>query len=239
MAEKKPDAAAKTESQGPDAKATAKPAAATKAAAKDAPAKKAGAKKAAAKKAAKPKGPARKGAKDPLPPAIVPVARRGFLSWVGLGWASFAAANLVGLGLLQRFLFPNVLFEPPTRFTLGFPDEYTDGVHTKWKAGFGVWLVRTDSDMVHEKPGFFALSTTCTHLGCQPNWLAADLKFKCPCHGSGFRNSGVNFEGPAPRPLERYRIGLAEDGQIFVDKSKKFQQELGQWQDSEAFLAYG
>ena len=84
--------------------------------------------------------------------------------------------------------------------------------------------------------GFYALLVTCTHLGCTPNYLAAEAKFKCPCHGSGFRTTGINFEGPAPRPLERARIVLAEDGQLLVDKARKFQFELGQWTDPEAFL---
>ena len=79
----------------------------------------------------------------------------------------------------------------------------------------------------------------CTHLGCTPNWLSADLKFKCPCHGSGFYITGINFEGPAPRPLERYKIKLSDDGQILVDKSKVFQQEKGQWEDAEAYLSMG
>ena len=52
---------------------------------------------------------------------------------------------------------------------------------------------------------FFALSTVCTHLGCTPNWLPVESKFKCPCHGSGFRMTGIHFEGPAPRPLERFK----------------------------------
>ena len=84
--------------------------------------------------------------------------------------------------------------------------------------------------------GFYVLISTCTHLGCTPNYLAAENKFKCPCHGSGFRLTGINFEGPAPRPLERARLVLAEDGQILVDKSRHFQFELGQWIDPESFL---
>ncbi len=72
--------------------------------------------------------------------------------------------------------------------------------------------------------------------GCTPNYLSAENKFKCPCHGSGYRLTGINFEGPAPRPLERARIVLADDGQILVDKSRHFQYELGQWTDPEAFL---
>ena len=228
-AAEKPAAKKAEAAKADDAKAKAeKPAAPAQ------PAKAPAAKKPAAKKA-----PAKKKAKEVLPPAIVPVSRRGFISWVGAGWGAFAASALVSGGVLQRFLFPNVLFEPPTQFTLGFPDEYSDGVHVKWKAAYGVWLVRTPADVVHEKPGFYALSTICTHLGCPPNWLEADLKFKCPCHGSGFRATGINFEGPAPRPLERHRILFAPDGQIMVDKGKKYQHELGQWADPEAFLAYG
>jgi cytochrome b6-f complex iron-sulfur subunit len=61
-------------------------------------------------------------------------------------------------------------------------------------------------------------------------------EFKCPCHGSGFTIDGINFEGPAPRPLERYAIHVNEDGQIEVDKSRTFRQELGQWNDPESFV---
>jgi cytochrome b6-f complex iron-sulfur subunit len=162
------------------------------------------------------------------------MGRRG---WMGLAWGAFTA-SFVGcmVGGTARFMFPNVLNEPPQQFTIGFPTDYGDGVDERWKNAYGVWVVRTPFDDYHEAPGFYALLVTCTHLGCTPNWLAAESKFKCPCHGSGFRPTGINFEGPAPRPLERARIVLAEDGQIMVDKSRKFQEELGQWTDPEAFL---
>ena len=156
--------------------------------------------------------------------------RRRFLSWFGLGWLSFAAATGGALSILLRFLFPNVVFEPPTSFKAGFPSDYEVGtVDERWKEKYGVWMVRV-------MEGIYALSTVCTHLGCTPNWLGTENKFKCPCHGSGFYKTGINFEGPAPRPLERYRISLAEDGQILIDKSKKFQQEKGEWNNPESFL---
>ena len=51
------------------------------------------------------------------------------------------------------------------------------------------------------------------------------------------RAAGVNFEGPAPRPLERWSVSIApDDGQLIVDKSRKFQKELGQWTDSDSFI---
>jgi cytochrome b6-f complex iron-sulfur subunit len=159
------------------------------------------------------------------------VARRTFMKWsLPVGWAAFSAACTSSLVATARFLFPNVLFEPPQSFKAGFPGEYNVGeVDTRWKDAFGVWVVR-------EPEGFYALIATCTHLGCSPNWLPAENKFKCPCHGSGFYRTGINFEGPAPRPLERARIVLSEDGQLLVDKSMKFQQEKGEWIKAEAYL---
>jgi cytochrome b6-f complex iron-sulfur subunit len=157
-------------------------------------------------------------------------------AWIGLSWGAFAAASAAALAATGRFMFPNVLNEPPQQFKAGFPDEYGVGVDERWKEKFAIWLVRTADDIDNHAPGFYALITVCTHLGCTPNYLSAENKFKCPCHGSGFRLTGVNFEGPAPRPLERARIVFADDGQILVDKSKHFQRELGQWIDPESFL---
>jgi cytochrome b6-f complex iron-sulfur subunit len=160
------------------------------------------------------------------------VSRRGLISALGFGWTLFAAASAGLLGAMGRFMFPNVLFEPPQEFKAGFPEDFAvDAVDERFKAAYGVWIVR-------EPRGFYALSTVCTHLGCTPNWLSADEKFKCPCHGSGFVKTGVNIEGPAPRPLERYKILLAEDGQILIDKNTKYQQEKGQWELDGAYLPY-
>lgn len=156
--------------------------------------------------------------------------RKSFFSWLALGWVAFAGATGGFLSMIVRYLFPNVLFEPPQSFKIGFPDDFQiDEVDERFKQSHGVWVVRMSD-------GIYALSTVCTHLGCTPNWLITDSKFKCPCHGSGFRKSGINFEGPAPRPLERYKVTLAEDGQIIVDKSAKFQYEKGQWSHPDAFL---
>jgi len=157
-------------------------------------------------------------------------------AWLGLAWGAFSAASAAALAATGRFMFPNVLNEPPQQFKAGFPNEYGVGVDERWKDKFGVWLVRTTEDVAQNASGFYALISTCTHLGCTPNYLSAESKFKCPCHGSGFRLTGINFEGPAPRPLERARVVLADDGQILVDKSRHFQFELGQWVDPESFL---
>lgn len=172
----------------------------------------------------------------PSPAAKAKVPRRSILSWMTLAWAAFTASMLATLTATGRFMFPNVLFEPPPTFKAGFPNEIQVGqVDERFKPR-GVWLVRTAFDQYAGAPGIFALSTVCTHLGCTPNWLEAEQKYKCPCHGSGYYKDGVNFEGPTPRPLERYAISLGDDGQIVVDKSRKFQQEKGEWTNPAAFL---
>jgi cytochrome b6-f complex iron-sulfur subunit len=166
--------------------------------------------------------------------------RRWFLgvmlgSALGMGFTTLTAT--LGLWTLgtARFMFPNILTEPPSRFKVGFPSDFPPGaVEEKFKAQFGVWVVNYE---YQGKSEIYALRTVCTHLGCTPNWLEGEQKFKCPCHGSGFYKDGINFEGPAPRPLERYAIRLADDGQIEVDKSKLFQEELGQWVDPSSFVA--
>ncbi|MCS7223785.1 MAG: ubiquinol-cytochrome c reductase iron-sulfur subunit [Armatimonadetes bacterium] len=150
-------------------------------------------------------------------------ARRKFLVDIfsALAWAVFWAIMAIFGWIFARFFFPNVLFEPPPTFKAGRPSDYPLGtVDGRWKIKYNVWIV-------HAPYGFFALSGTCTHLGCKFNWIEVEQKFKCPCHGSGFRMDGTNFEGPAPRPLDRHRITLAEDGQLLVDTSVVYAGEPG------------
>jgi cytochrome b6-f complex iron-sulfur subunit len=66
--------------------------------------------------------------------------------------------------------------------------------------------------------------------------LPAESKFKCPCHGSGYYPNGINFEGPAPRPLERFKIYRNTEGKIIVDKTKVFRYEKGEWTADGAFI---
>lgn len=158
------------------------------------------------------------------------VDRRGFISWMSVGWLTFALAMGGFFSMIGRFLFPNVLFEPSQVFKAGRPDDYQPNtVSTELKAKERVWIIRTEDRI-------FALLARCTHLGCTPNWLANENKFKCPCHGSGFRMTGINYEGPAPRPLERVKIALSDDGSIVLDRSVTFRFEKGDWESPDSYL---
>ena len=145
-------------------------------------------------------------------------------------WSIFAGFSGLSLVAAIRSAFPRVLFVPPSTFKAGRPTDFAIGeVSEKFKKDQRVWIIRTEE-------GLYALFAKCTHLGCTPRWLTAENKFKCPCHGSGFYKTGINFEGPAPRPLERLRITKAEDGQLLIDKSVKYLYEKGDWSKPGAFL---
>jgi cytochrome b6-f complex iron-sulfur subunit len=112
--------------------------------------------------------------------------------------------------MFLRFFFPRALFEPKTVFKIGYPSDFGLGVDTKFQKQYRIWVVRTADRL-------FVIYARCTHLGCTPDWKASENKFKCPCHGSGYDSEGVNFEGPAPRPMDRCKIALDAEGQIVVD----------------------
>ncbi len=177
---------------------------------------------------AAPKAPAAKPVKAAAAPEMT---RRGLFSWAVVAWVGFTAAIGGCMTAFGRFMFPNVLFEPPTSFKVGRPDDFPVGVvDERFKEANGVWIINNEGRLT-------ALIAICTHLGCPPAWLEAQNKFKCPCHGSGYYKSGINFEGPTPRPLERAKISIdPDDGQILVDKSQKFLWEQGQWDDPNSFI---
>ncbi len=148
-------------------------------------------------------------------------------------WAAFAAFMTAWFIAFFRFFLPRTLFEPATSFKIGYPADFGLGVDTKFQQKYRIWVDRTPDRI-------FVIYARCTHLGCTPDWKPAENKFKCPCHGSGYDSEGVNFEGPAPRPMDRARVEIAPDGQILVDVSKLYQWPKGQpsqFNDNGAFLA--
>jgi len=138
-----------------------------------------------------------------------------------LVWSTVAAFLAAWFIAFFRFFLPRTLFEPATSFKIGYPEEYGLGVDTKWQQKYRIWVDRTPDRM-------FVIYARCTHLGCTPDWKAGENKFKCPCHGSGYDSEGINFEGPAPRPMDRAHVERSPDGQILVDVSRLYQWPKGQ-----------
>lgn len=147
-------------------------------------------------------------------------------------WATVAGFLTTSFLMFVRFFLPRTIFEPSSIFRIGFPTDYAIGVDTKWQQQYRIWVDKT-SDRV------FVIYARCTHLGCTPDWKASENKFKCPCHGSGYDSEGVNFEGPAPRPMDRAHVELDAEGQIVVDIGRLYQKpkgEKGQFDDPGAFI---
>jgi cytochrome b6-f complex iron-sulfur subunit len=136
-------------------------------------------------------------------------------------WTAVAAFLTAWFIAFFRFFLPRTLFEPATSFKIGYAADYGLGVDTKWQQKYRIWVDRTPDRL-------FVIYARCTHLGCTPDWKPSENKFKCPCHGSGYDSEGVNFEGPAPRPMDRAHVEIAPDGQILVDVSKLYQWPKGQ-----------
>lgn len=136
-------------------------------------------------------------------------------------WASIAGFLTTCFLMFLRFFLPRSIFEPSSVFRIGSPGDYALGVDTKWQQQYRIWVTRTSDRL-------FVIYARCTHLGCTPDWKASENKFKCPCHGSGYDSEGVNFEGPAPRPMDRAKVELDAEGQIVVDLSKLYQWPKGE-----------
>ncbi len=69
--------------------------------------------------------------------------------------------------------------------------------------------------VVRDAMGFYALSSLCTHNGCDVSPTANG--FRCPCHSATFDRNGAVTGGPAPQPLPHYAMCVLADGQLGVD----------------------
>ena len=136
-------------------------------------------------------------------------SRRDFFTRLGVGSLIVAGA---GAGLFAwEFFSPNVLFEASPVVKAGKPDQFPpDSVTLDPQSG--IYLVNSAK-------GYYALGAVCTHLGCLTAWKPELELIACPCHGSRFNRDGIKVAGPAPDPLPRFKLWLAEDGYLMVDRS--------------------
>jgi cytochrome b6-f complex iron-sulfur subunit len=147
-------------------------------------------------------------------------------------WTSVGAFLATSFLMFLRFFLPRTIFEPSTIFRVGYPGDFSFGVDTKFQQQYRIWVVRNATQL-------FVIYARCTHLGCTPDWKPSENKFKCPCHGSGYDTEGINFEGPAPRPMDRAHVELDPTGQIVVDTSRLYEWPKGEeseFDDEGAFL---
>jgi cytochrome b6-f complex iron-sulfur subunit len=135
-------------------------------------------------------------------------------------WATVAGFLITCFMMFVRFFLPRTLTEPASIFRIGFPSDYSLGVDTKYQQQYRIWVVKNTERL-------FVIFARCTHLGCTPDWKSSENKFKCPCHGSGYDSEGINFEGPAPRPMDRAHVELDAEGQVVVNTGQLYKWEKG------------
>jgi len=133
-------------------------------------------------------------------------SRRGFLTLLS-GGALAAYGAAAGGGSLV-FLRPRVTYGPPSKLAVGRPETFSSGSQVSFPEA--KLVIRRQGDR------FCAISTVCTHLGCTVN--TTDSGFDCPCHGSQYDERGDVIGGPAPKPLPWFRVAMAPNGELVVDK---------------------
>jgi cytochrome b6-f complex iron-sulfur subunit len=138
-------------------------------------------------------------------------SRRAFLEKIGK--FSFFAGFAGIFTSTMRFLLPNVLYEPPTTFNVGNVEDFPPDSTT---------FLEENRLFIFNKPeGIFAVSSICSHLGCNVKWNDNGNGFDCPCHGSTFDKNGKNISGPAPKPLKWYQLTLDSKKMLTVHTSKE------------------
>jgi len=136
------------------------------------------------------------------------LTRRSF--FVILGWFFTVVVGLITLGAGLRFVWPAVLFEPPTRRKVGLPEDIPEK-DFRFVDDMRVYVFRPSGNE------FYAVSAVCTHLRCTVAYQSQMNRFYCPCHGGVFDSKGNVVGGPPPKPLPFYEVLMAPDGQLVVD----------------------
>lgn len=140
-------------------------------------------------------------------------SRRNFLTLAGWGlFLTTMGAFLLQIMGYKGFFYPKVLYEPSPKFPVGEPSSFPENSVTTLKLR-KIFIVRDGNS-------FKAISVVCQHLGCAVEFSKEKNIYECPCHGSKYYRNGVNFAGPAPRPLDHYEIFIDDNGKLVVDTSK-------------------
>jgi cytochrome b6-f complex iron-sulfur subunit len=149
------------------------------------------------------------------------LTRRQF--FLRLGNSAVAVTVFGGSVVGIRYLWPNVVLEPPARFPVVSLEDLVPG-NVFFDAKRRVFVFRA-------KTGYlYALSAICTHLGCTTVWKPGGIPghpegvIACPCHGSIFSEKGDVLHGPAPRALDRFQLSLEGD-EVYVDEDEKVDEE--------------
>ncbi len=127
-------------------------------------------------------------------------------SLLRLGMGTGVAAMLSGCGLFGSRK-ADVVAQPQDHAISLTPEE-----SSVLLASEGSLLVRPQGLkdkilVIHSRDGgLHAVSSVCTHMGCDVLYDKDLGQIRCPCHGSQYGVDGHNLRGPAQRPLRQYGV---------------------------------
>ena len=146
----------------------------------------------------------------------VPSAHLDRREFFPIGVAALLTATLGFVASTLRFLVPNVLYEPSRRFIVGRAQDFPQGTAT--------FLPDRRLFVFNSADGLYAISSICTHLGC--NVKKGGPGFTCPCHGSQYDENGKVVHGPAPQSLSWFALSITPRGQLLVDLDRIVQPDF-------------
>ncbi|MCI5148377.1 MAG: hypothetical protein D3916_03100 [Candidatus Electrothrix sp. MAN1_4] len=110
--------------------------------------------------------------------------------------------RIIGIGLLYPLLsFAGFAVKPKPRHIKVAAPLPVSGFHAEQE-----FLLFARGDQA------WAVSRTCTHLGCRVNFLEDQQFIECPCHQSRFTEQGKRLRGPAEQDLPVYEVAVQKDG---------------------------
>lgn len=130
------------------------------------------------------------------------ISRRSFVEYLIGG--SVTVTILGALGSVLAY------FRPPHRSSVGGLERVEVGPIQSLQEGKALLFPYKEDYalIVKTKYGLRALEAICTHQSCLLKWDEEKQQIVCPCHGAIFDTQGNVLEGPPPRPLRTYPIGV-------------------------------
>ncbi|HAK87818.1 MAG TPA: hypothetical protein DHV16_09420 [Nitrospiraceae bacterium] len=154
------------------------------------------------------------------------VTRRKFLE-AGIGVITGAIAVGLGGTALTSIGAPAITNKREGKWVeAGNASELADGQFHKIGITYDAkdgWLEGKVKQLVYVKVNgeeVFALSATCTHLGCNVNFDEQSGNFKCPCHSGVYDATGENVSGPPTHSLAKLEAKV-EDGKLMINTALK------------------
>lgn len=152
------------------------------------------------------------------------IDRRHFLTIIG--WGGIVAFTGLSVYGSIRFLFPTVLYEPPTTFRLNSPESYPIGFTEAFLENAARLFINQDKALkiflVRNERGMYALTALCRYEGCALDPVYDIKMLKCSCCGSLYDFEGNIHRGPSEQALWWLKIDQEPiSGEIVVDAMVK------------------